>query len=707
MLTAFVLKSGPQPHFLEGLSLTTSPFSISEATAQPECGIMSMVFPSLLCLGLCLSQSTWAQKGNLRPPRITALPGSTVPPKSHVTLLCQGPGQAEGYKISKVGSPEPTDKEEQITPRKTNTLSIAEMTMDKTGLYHCSYQRGGRWSQFSDPLQLVMTGAYPKPSLSSVAGTVAAPGKNVKLQCFSKITHDVFILTKDGDHITQNQSSAPQDRGHQTIFLLNPVSSTQAGTYRCYGAFRDNPYVWCQPSDPLQLQVEGTTESPSSTQHRRSTAPAAWHPSLETQVRLSLAALLLLAMVVLLAEAWCSRGGGPSRRQGSGWVTHPTQQGTRFLWNLKQRTRGSVDESSPKATAQLPVSVGHSTEQCVLHQRSGAEAGGQPERGVMSVVTTSLLCLGLCLSQSTWAQKGNLRPPRITALPGFTVPCKGHVTLLCQGPGQAEGYEISKVGSPEPTDKEEQITPRKTNTLNITEITTDKTGLYHCSYQREGRWSQFSDPLQLVMTGAYEKPSLSSLAGTVAAPGENVKLQCFSKINHDVFILTKDGDHITQNQSSALQDRRHRTIFLLSPVSSTQAGTYRCYGAFRDNPYVWSHPSDPLQLQVEAPSGDLASRGRPLGIWIGVPVAVGLLLLVFLIFLILYCLRKAKSNAARKERQPEAAGRANGQVSEAADPQEVTYSQVTCRVPHQGTAGAPSREPRQTQSSEYVTLAFR
>ena len=50
------------------------------------------------------------------------------------------------------------DKEEQIMPRKTNTLSIAEITFEKTGLYHCSYQSGGHWSQFSDPLQLVMTG---------------------------------------------------------------------------------------------------------------------------------------------------------------------------------------------------------------------------------------------------------------------------------------------------------------------------------------------------------------------------------------------------------------------------------------------------------------------------------------------------------------------------------------------------------------------
>ncbi|XP_055266680.1 killer cell immunoglobulin-like receptor 2DL3 isoform X4 [Moschus berezovskii] len=177
---------------------------------------MSAVPPSLLCLGLCLSQSTWAQKG-----------------------------------------------------------------------------------------------AYDKPSLSSVAGTVVAPGEKVKLQCFSKISYDVFILTKGDDDHTQNQSSAPQDGRHQSIFLLNPVSSTQAGTYRCYGAFRQDPYVWSGPSDPLQLQVEGTTDSPSSTQPRRSPAPTAWHLSVETQVRLSLAALLLLVMAVLLAEAWCSGGGVP------------------------------------------------------------------------------------------------------------------------------------------------------------------------------------------------------------------------------------------------------------------------------------------------------------------------------------------------------------------------------------------------------------
>ena len=109
------------------------------------------------------------------------------------------------------------------------------------------------------------SGAYEKPTLSSVAGTAVAPGENVKLQCFSKIKYDVFILTKkDGNHITQNQSSTAQHGGHQTIFLLNPVSTTQAGTYRCYGAFFNDPYLWSQPSDPLQLQVEGEEEAQST-----------------------------------------------------------------------------------------------------------------------------------------------------------------------------------------------------------------------------------------------------------------------------------------------------------------------------------------------------------------------------------------------------------------------------------------------------------
>eukprot|EP00069_Balaena_mysticetus_P001905 bmy_16803T0 len=69
-------------------------------------------------------------------------------------------------------------------------------------------------------------------------------------------------------------------------------------------------------------------------------------------------------------------------------------------------------------------------------------------------------------------------------------------------------------------------------------------------------WMRASDSSIFNLGGVYEKPSLSSMAGTVETPGENVKLQCFSKIKFEAFLLTKeDGDHITQNQSSTPQDK--------------------------------------------------------------------------------------------------------------------------------------------------------
>nr|XP_023506261.1 leukocyte immunoglobulin-like receptor subfamily A member 5 isoform X47 [Equus caballus] len=389
----------------------------------------------------------------------------------------------------------------------------------------------------------------------------------------------------------------------------------------------------------------------------------------------------------------------------------------------------------------------------------------------MSLVLPSLLCLGLCLGQSTQAQKGNLSPPRITALPGSTVGPKSPVTILCQGPADAEEYVISKVGSPEPSDREKQLLSKTINSFRIAEMTPDRAGLYHCSYQSGGSWSQFSDPLQLVMTGAYDKPLLSSMTGTVVASGENAKLQCFSTLKFEAFILSKEhGDRIIQSQLVSHQGGNHEAVFLLNQVSSTQTGTYRCYGLFEHYPYVWSRPSDPLHLQVreapdypdpmnpqhstEAPdhpdpinpqhstealglrgpmnprhSKESPDRGDPMNtrnstaspdnqnswekyqnILIGVPVAITLLLLLLLLLFIFHrC--KAKNNAARKERQLKD-GPTDGQspflpqASEAVDPQEVTYSQVTCSVPTQGTAATPSL-PRQTQTSEYAILALK
>ncbi|XP_014649686.1 PREDICTED: leukocyte immunoglobulin-like receptor subfamily A member 6, partial [Ceratotherium simum simum] len=162
--------------------------------------------------------------------------------------------------------------------------------------------------------------------------------------------------------------------------------------------------------------------------------------------------------------------------------------------------------------------------------------------------------------------------PLITAMPEPMVLSKEPVTILCPGPAEAKAYVISKVGSPEPSDTEKQLLSNTTNILRIAEMTPDQAGLYHCSYQSGHSWAKFSNP-------------------------------CSWCCPFDAFILIEEDDVLTiQDQSSTPKGGGPHAVFLLNHVSSTQPRTYRCCGALRNYPYVWSHPSDPLQLQVREPA---------------------------------------------------------------------------------------------------------
>ncbi|XP_060031615.1 leukocyte immunoglobulin-like receptor subfamily B member 2 isoform X2 [Erinaceus europaeus] len=358
----------------------------------------------------------------------------------------------------------------------------------------------------------------------------------------------------------------------------------------------------------------------------------------------------------------------------------------------------------------------------------------------MAGVLPTLLCLGWCLGWSVWAQMGrfvlNMTP----------------VTIQCRAPlgAEATAFRIYRDGSSEPRDTEQGPQPEDTGSLQITVMTADRAGQYHCQYGQHGHWSLPSVPLNLVMTGAYGQPTLSRTAGSEEAAvtaGAAVRLQCVSTIRFDVLVLSKEEDSTITFQNAGPQGKVCQSVFSLDNITSTQAGTYRCYGHFHTDPLLWSSPSDPLQLEVralatdgpehsesrpptEAPGKAVPRDPRPpletpkgpkpttpeltsavpegsgflkkyREVLIGVPVATVVLLL--LLFLLLYCC-KARSKASPEGRQPAGARATGGQVSQAKDPEEVTYSQVTCRAPAQGTGAS---RPTPTQTSEYVTLALK
>ncbi|XP_032027026.1 killer cell immunoglobulin-like receptor 2DL4 isoform X6 [Hylobates moloch] len=284
----------------------------------------------------------------------------------------------------------------------------------------------------------------------------------------------------------------------------------------------------------------------------------------------------------------------------------------------------------------------------------------------MSPMVVILACLGFFLDQSVWAHVGGQDKPFCSAWPSTVVPQGGHVTLRCH---YRRGLNIftlyKKDGVPVP----ELYNRIFWNSFLISPVTPAHAGTYRCRGfhpHSPTEWSAPSNPLVIMVTGLYGKPSLSAQPGPTVQAGENVTLSCSSCSSFDMYHLSREGEaHEFRLPAVPNVNGTFQANFPLGPA--THGGTYRCFGSFRVSPYEWSDPSDPLLVSVTGnPSSSWPSPTEP----------------------------SFKTAAAVIDQEPAGDRTVNREDSDEQDPQEVTYAQLDHCVFTQRKITRPSQRPK-------------
>uniref|UniRef100_A0A8C8YBG7 Immunoglobulin-like beta-sandwich domain-containing protein n=1 Tax=Panthera leo TaxID=9689 RepID=A0A8C8YBG7_PANLE len=173
-------------------------------------------------------QRIWTQVGG--PPvlcsSLSAWPSPVVPQGQCVTLQCHSHCRFGMFRLYKVTGALIPELHSIILQ---DSFLAGPVTPAHAGTYRCcgSYLGSSSvWSPPSDPLLIVVTGVYRKPSLS------AQPGPLVK----SEGNMTFFVLhSEELSKAPWHLPGQPHREGSHANFIMGPVTAAHAGTYRCFG----------------------------------------------------------------------------------------------------------------------------------------------------------------------------------------------------------------------------------------------------------------------------------------------------------------------------------------------------------------------------------------------------------------------------------------------------------------------------------------
>ncbi|KAK7800191.1 hypothetical protein U0070_017954, partial [Myodes glareolus] len=572
-------------------------------------------------------------------PRLSALPSPVVTSGGNMTLQCVSGERYDKFILTKEDQKFLSSVDSQYIPRIMQyqaLFSIDHVTPNLTGTFRCyGYykQTPQLWSVPSDPLEIHISGQSKKPSLLSHQGHILDPGKNLTLQCCSEINYDIFVLYKVGvADFTQHYGYRTQAGLSLASFTLGSVSSSAGGRYRCYGA-HNLTAEWSASSDPLDILITGQFQvipslsvKPNSTVHSGDNVT------------------LLCKTADTVDTFFLSKEGAahPPQRLKSKFQVQESQAEfsmSAVTSNLSGTYRCYVSAGSSvyllsyaSAPVELTVS-GEVTLNCHASKKQDHTVENLIRMGfaVMVLIVLGILAFEIWGSQNLASRtySGHRDPSAGRVQPDSVVSEKTTVTFLCNGTAAAKDYRLYKEVYQDLLHTEIPQNPKNQGEFSISKVHRQHAGRYRCRYRTYNGWSEYSDSLELMVTGFYSKPSLSAQPRPVVTEGGNVILQCASSQQYHRLLLTNKG---SQNQSFTKyspylythSNRQFQAQFFVGPITSSQRWTFRCYSYHSYSPQVWSEPSEPLELLVsgtlhkptiKAEPGSIVTSGRLMTIW--------------------------------------------------------------------------------------------
>ncbi|XP_008116685.1 T-cell-interacting, activating receptor on myeloid cells protein 1 [Anolis carolinensis] len=262
-------------------------------------------------------------------------------------------------------------------------------------------------------------------------------------------------------------------------------------------------------------------------------------------------------------------------------------------------------------------------------------------------VSFSILFLGWWLLGQWQMSRGGLHPkPYISIHPRGMIALGGNVSIRCwtESEKHVEYYLTKEVNSYTTTPSAKVADPCHV-IFPIVSASISDGGSYWCLYHNESNdmeWSPQSDIVYINLTDPIlPKPSIEVIPTNEIAPELNVTILCRGPENGLIFALHK------ANMQVAFQTTKPETDtaeFLFVMLTLEDAGNYTCQYHQRGSPFVWSEPSEPVEVVF---------RGSAMAI-LPASIAAGIALLALLLLLLAYLLqrKKRKGSITKKEKQP-------------------------------------------------------